>query len=130
MKIDLAREVPDYSKMEGSLGPEPSGPEKNLPKKTVYPSIYLDDAPVALCDVPIEGTALVKYRIDRTTIRRENGGESTASVEIEIMSFEPKSGKKSDEDSKKEESVEEAFGKWDSSKDDDDDSEEDDGEED
>jgi hypothetical protein len=112
--ISLATEAPDYG------APMDAKPEKEYPKKTVYPSIYINDAPTELCDIPVEGTATIKYRVQSTNIRRKDD-ESSASVEIEILSFEPKDGKPANV--KKEESVEEAFGKWDSEKDDDEDEE-------
>lgn len=86
--ISLAQEVPDYSS-ELSV-PQPVSDEK-LPKKKVYPSMYISDAPKELFDLPDEGTATIKYRLREKGIR-ERDGDKSVNCELEILSITPNKG--------------------------------------
>lgn len=111
--IDLGREEPDWSKSVPS--PVSETKEEDLPKRTVYPSLYIDGAPKGLGEIPEEGVALVRYRIRSKTVNtRERDGErkTDASAEIEIMNFKPqpaKAEKIERENVAKEKSTDDAF---------------------
>lgn len=89
--ISLAQEVPDYSKSGDMAMPSEPSRDEDLPKKKVYPSMYISDAPEALFSLPDEGTATIKYRVREKGIR-ERDGEKTVNCDIEILSITPNKG--------------------------------------
>jgi hypothetical protein len=83
--ISLAQEVTDYSAVEP---PQTAKSDEDLPKKKVFPSIYISDAPPALFELPDEGEAVISFRV-REKGMRERDGEKTCNCELEIISITP-----------------------------------------
>jgi hypothetical protein len=88
VKIDLGRQVPDYS---GEMAAAPSGKKRKM--KTSYPSLYIDGG-ADLAKLQKEGWALIKYKRTSVRIGKSNGpsidsgaakDEDSASAEIEVQ---------------------------------------------
>lgn len=95
MKINLGREEIDWEKYHkdnptsAPMLASPESDDSDKPKRMVYPTLYIHDAPSDLGSLPDTGTAVVKYRIIEKSISDRNG-EKTARCELEIQSLTPK----------------------------------------
>lgn len=80
VKIDLGREVPDYS---SEMDSAPSGKKRKM--KTIYPTLYIDGG-ADLAKLQKDGWALIKYH--RNSVRLSDAeGEDKASGEIEVRTL-------------------------------------------
>lgn len=82
-KLDLGEMRPDYDKMY----PCSSSSSSNVPKKKVYPSIYIDRLDQAI-DLPDKGEGKVKFRVRRREERVDEDGNKYHGGTIEILSIE------------------------------------------
>lgn len=110
------REDGSYAGIPISIGDDDDdGEDKDKPtdKKTQYPVFAIDDAPKELYDYPEEGTCTITYKIKRRSMVDPEEGDPRYSVELAIMSIEPKdmpkSGRKSASERTRESS--EAYGR-------------------
>lgn len=112
-KIDLGVMRPDY----GSVEPVAASSDKDLPKKKVYPSIYisdLEDEP----DIPDSGEAVIRYKVIEKC-ETERDGKKTCSYDIEIHEMSPTSkSSSSSKDSDSDDEIERGLSRAESEKED------------
>lgn len=78
--VDLAYSYDDYGcSPAGSLSTE---------KKKHYPSLFINDRADDI-DLPLSGTATVKYKMRSKTTRQDGDGKQRHSADIEIQSIDP-----------------------------------------
>ncbi|MCK9587974.1 MAG: hypothetical protein WC069_06430 [Candidatus Shapirobacteria bacterium] len=78
---NLGAERPDY----GSAEPANEKPEKELPKKMVFPSFYISELTDKM-EIPSEGEATIKFKVvERRETERD--GKSTCSYDLEVHSL-------------------------------------------
>jgi hypothetical protein len=78
--VDLGTQQPDYG------SPTVESPLKSAKKKTVYPTLYISDAPDELAKLPKTGCALIEF--DRRSIKigksTDADGKETQTVTVEL----------------------------------------------
>ena len=78
--VDLGTQQPDYG------SPMAASPSKPSKKKTVYPTLYISDAPDELAKLPKKGCALIEF--DRRSIKigksTDADGKETQTVTVEL----------------------------------------------
>ena len=57
-----------------------------------YPSLYLDNHP-DLSELPDEGHATIKYKVNNRTISKDKDGKKRHSVSLEVHNIDPHRGK-------------------------------------
>jgi hypothetical protein len=65
------------------------------PKKTQYPSLYINKVSESVMDFPEEGKATIEYRLTGRNMREDNG-KKTYGMTLEVLSFEPEAKAKAD----------------------------------
>ena len=86
-KIDLGYKEVDWEKLPQPIAVTSSSEDSEKPMRTVYPTTYVHEAPSDMSDIPMEGYALVKYKVvERTVTDRKS--KKSARMEIELHTFE------------------------------------------
>lgn len=65
------------------------------PKKTQYPSLYINQVSEDVMDIAETGTATIKYKLTGRNMR-EDGGKKKYGMTLDVLSFEPEAEKKAD----------------------------------
>ena len=65
------------------------------PKKTQYPSLYINRVSDDVMDIAEEGKATIKYKLTGRHMR-EDGGKKKYGMTLDVLSFEPEAEKKAD----------------------------------
>lgn len=65
------------------------------PKKTRYPSLYINQVSDDVMGIPETGTATIKYKLTGRNMR-EAGGKKKYGMTVDVLSFEPEAEKKAD----------------------------------
>lgn len=78
--IDLGQSYPNY--------PVGYGCDAGKESRKSYPTLYVGDRDTDI-DLPLTGTATVKYKLRSKTIRQDEEGKKRHSADIEIQSIDP-----------------------------------------
>lgn len=71
------------------------GPCSYDPKKTQYPSLYINKVSDSVMDIPDEGKATIQYRLTGRNMREDNG-KKIYGMTLDVLSFEPEAKAKAD----------------------------------
>lgn len=81
----MNKKTVDLGEMPKEASPEPM-PE-NGEKEPYYPCLYINGKRVA--DMPAEGTAVITYKLKRSTKDYSDGGKDSVDIEVQDITYEP-----------------------------------------
>ncbi len=83
---DYPNEI-DLGRKESDMGMPVSPSGKKGKTRTIYPKLYVQDAPADLKDLPMDGCVMVKYHREQLSVDTPSDGEDKTGLTLEIRSI-------------------------------------------